>query len=162
MTTPRGEFVSRLVGAHRHLDGAFGRYLAAVEAAAWGPAAEALAAFDDGFRSHARVEEETIFAGLHAPSDPQPDEIRELALEHTQIRELCSISRVKLREGLFDDVRALAANLARRFARHEEREENHLFGLASRELSDGDIDRALGALEKGRQSPGPIEPDAQT
>jgi hemerythrin-like domain-containing protein len=161
MTTKRGEFVSRLIADHRQLDNAFGRYLAAVEAAVWDPAAEALAVFDDMFRRHAGIEEEAVFSRMHDPSDPQPGEIRELALEHTQIRELCSISRIKLRDGLFDDARSLSVNLARRFAQHEEREENHFYGLASRELSDADIGHALRALEEEAKSPLPAEPEPQ-
>lgn len=139
-----------LAGEHRRLDDLFGRYLAALANA---PAAAALAeleAFDAAFRRHAGREEEFAFEGFDPDCEPARL-VPELRLEHTQIRELCSISRVRLEAGNREDARALSGNLARRFARHEEREETILYPALESALAP---ERRRGLLHSPGLEPG--------
>ncbi len=136
---------SLLAGEHRRLDDLFGRYLAALANGTAAAALEELEAFDAAFRRHAQREEDFLFPALPGESGPARS-AAELRLEHTQIRELCSISRARLDAGSREDARALAANLARRFARHEEREENSLYPGLESALSAESRARLLAAL----------------
>jgi hemerythrin-like domain-containing protein len=115
-----------LVREHRALDELFGAYLAALGGAG---AAVRLANFDRQFRAHADTEENEAFARLAAAGSLDPAVLSELRLEHTQIRELCAISASRFEAGRPEDARALAGNLARRLAAHEEREEASIFPL---------------------------------
>jgi len=115
-----------LVREHRELDALFGAYLAALGSPG---AAERLADFDRRFRSHAEVEETRAFAPLASAGSLSPAAESALRLEHVQIRELCSISASRYGAGRPEEARALAGNLARRIASHQEREESLLCPL---------------------------------
>lgn len=123
-----------LSAEHRSLDDLFGGYLATLPRVAEQAARRALELFDREFRHHAGREEAILFAALASRSEVLASQIRELTLEHTQIRELCSISLEKMSRGRPEDVRALAINLARRFERHERFEEESFYPAAEREL----------------------------
>jgi hemerythrin-like domain-containing protein len=133
-----------LAAAHRRLDELFGSCVAALD----GPVeslAQRLEAFDAAFRRHAKLEETLVYDTL-APLPEFAELLSALRLEHTQIRELCGIARVKLDAGERDDVRLLAGNLARRLGAHEEHEEESLAPGAEDELSAESRKAAVEAL----------------
>ena len=127
--------LERLTTEHRRLDDLFGQLLAAIGAGDAAAARAASQAFDDILRSHTRTEEEEIFPPVPeqrlAPSPGEDSSrrlSRELRLEHVQIRELSGMIRRILAEGArLDEIPGLAANLARRWDAHTEREEREGF-----------------------------------
>lgn len=122
---PRG-----LAAAHRALDALLGRFLAAAEARADGPACEAIAAFDAELRRHTAREEESLIpepAGPRlVPSHTESDAERlgrELRLEHAQIGELSGLMFRLAEAGDVAGARRHFPNLARRWDAHTEKEE---------------------------------------
>ncbi|HEU5249507.1 MAG TPA: hemerythrin domain-containing protein [Thermoanaerobaculia bacterium] len=113
---------------HRVLDDLFGMFLASPDRAG---ALRAIREFDEALRRHTRWEEEELFPAARErklvarEEESERDRLfRELRLEHVQIRELSGMIVRQLGEG--GDVRAargIAANLARRWEAHTEREE---------------------------------------
>jgi Hemerythrin HHE cation binding domain len=135
-----------LAAAHRRLDDLLGACLAALDAPAES-LAKRLEAFDSAFRRHAELEETLVYATL-SPLPEFAGLLSALRLEHTQIRELSGMARVKLEAGDRDDVSAIAGNLARRLGAHEEREEEALAPGAEDELSAASRKAAVEALAK--------------
>lgn len=120
--------VELLTQEHRRLDDLFGHFLASPDRES---ATRAIRKFDEALRRHTEQEEVDVFpaaAGgkLVARADESDRDriFRELRLEHVQIRELSGMIVRQIDEA--GDVRAargLAANLARRWEAHTEREE---------------------------------------
>lgn len=135
-----------LAADHRRLDDLLGRFLAAATPE---EAAAAIRAFDDALRRHTALEDEHLFSVERGEKlAPREDEsarerlIRELALEHVQIREVSGMMARLLEErGDLAAARALVSNLARRWDAHTAREEE---GEAAARLEDG-VDPAAAA-----------------
>ncbi len=125
---PLAEILSR---EHRRLDDLFGRFLAAAASGNPEDARQAIAAFDDALRLHSQFEEERLMPepgpGRLTPGNDETDPerlMRELRLEHVQVRELSAMIRRCLDEkGDLAGARGLAPNLARRWDAHTAREE---------------------------------------
>ena len=125
---------ARLAREHRELDAQFGRFLGAAFAGEATAAREAIEAFDDALRRHTALEEERLYPPAPAPErnaaeDDTARRLRELRLEHVQVRELSGMIRRLLTEK--QDLEAalrLAPNLARRWDAHTAREETEAFG----------------------------------
>jgi len=125
----------RLEQEHRRLDELFGGFVAAVEAGDPAAARAAIADFDDALRRHTADEEALALpAPAQRPLLPHDGEdaaarlVRELRLEHVQVRELSAMIRRLLDEkGDLEGARRLAGNLARRWDAHTTREERELF-----------------------------------
>ncbi len=118
---------------HRALDALLGRFFGAAHAGALDAADEAIRAFDEELRRHTAFEEERLLTRADrklVPGEQEPEEerlVRELRLEHVQIRELSAMMRRLIEDGR--DLRGaekLAANLARRWDAHTAREEEVL------------------------------------
>ena len=94
-----------LVRAHRRLDATLGRFLSAASAGALEPSRAAIRAFDEELRRHTAFEEETPPAPAGrklVPREEEPEEerlVRELRLEHVQIRELSAMMRRLIEDG---------------------------------------------------------------
>jgi hypothetical protein len=139
---------------HRRLDDLFGAFLGAGDRES---AARAIGEFDQALRRHTRLEEEFLFPRERAKlvaSDAETDGerlVRELALEHVQIRELSGMIVRQLGPG--GDPRGvpgLAASLARRWDAHTSREEGDAFPAAL-----GSLDAAAeAALRAELERPG--------
>jgi hypothetical protein len=121
----------RLIREHRELDVLLGRFFGSAHAGSVDAAREAVRDFDDALRRHTAFEEDRLMRepGGHklVPSESDADDerlVRELRLEHVQIRELSGMMR-RLLEGEddLDGARRLAPNLARRWDAHTAREE---------------------------------------
>lgn len=136
--------VALLERDHRRLDDLFGAFLAAGDREG---AFRAIREFDEALRRHTRLEEEFLFPRkrgeklVAADTETERDRlIRELTLEHVQIRELSGmIVRQLGGEGDPRAVPGLAASLARRWDAHTSREERDGYPAALEEL---DRDRA--------------------
>jgi hypothetical protein len=121
----------RLTREHRELDALLGRFFGAAHVGAVDAAREAIRDFDTELRRHTAFEEERVLRepGGHklVPSESEADDqrlVRELRLEHVQIRELSGMMRRLLEEQ--NDLKGaerLAPNLARRWDAHMAREE---------------------------------------
>jgi hypothetical protein len=126
---------ARLEHEHRALDELFGRFLAAVHGGPLEAARAAIAAFDDALSRHTTFEEEGAIAPasgrklVPGVAEAGADRlVRELRLEHVQVRELSAMIRRLLDEkGDVEGARRLAPNLARRWDAHTSREERELF-----------------------------------
>ncbi len=136
MTESFGAAVSDLLERdHRRLDGLFGRFLAAAAADEAAFAAEAIAEFDAALRRHTELEETHFYpkspGGKLAPPDDEGDRerlVRELRLEHVQIREVSGMmARLLVEKNDLAGASSLAGNLARRWDAHTEREERDAF-----------------------------------
>ena len=118
---------------HRALDDLLGRFFGASHAGALEAANEAVRAFDDELRRHMAFEEERLLPRAErklvaGEGEPEEDRlVRELRLEHVQIRELSAMMRRLLEDGRdLKGAEKLAANLARRWDAHTAREEEVL------------------------------------
>lgn len=131
--------VARFAREHRELDALLGDFLAALAAADLRRAAAAAAAFEQALRRHTEEEERLAYpaapAGGRVSLAPSAGEdaldrtIRELRLEHVQVRELAGILRRLLESsGELEAARGIAASLARRWDAHTTREERELLG----------------------------------
>ena len=130
-----GALREALIEEHRRLDDLFGRFLSAAQSGVVEEARTAIEAFDGELRRHTAFEEERLFprpAGPH-PLAPRPGEsederrVRELLLEHVQIRELSQmILRALAERQDLTAARGLAGNLARRWDAHTTREEREV------------------------------------
>ena len=116
------------------MDELFGRFLAAAHEGAVSPAGEAMREFDEELRRHTALEEESVFGPTPPSLAPAAEEtqaerrVRELLLEHVQIRELSGMMRHLLEEkGDLAGASSLAGNLARRWDAHTSREEREVF-----------------------------------
>jgi hypothetical protein len=126
----------RLTREHREIDALFGRFLAACAAGDSTAAAAAIDAFDDELRRHTALEEEQLYparAGKKLDKSRAEGEseglVRELLLEHVQIREVSGMIRHHFAiKGDLEPGRRLAGNLARRWDAHTAREEKAVFG----------------------------------
>jgi hypothetical protein len=136
---------------HRRLDDLFGAFLAAGDREG---AARAIREFDEALRRHTRLEEEFLFPRARGeklvPSDAETERdrlIRELTLEHVQIRELSGmIVRQLGDEGDPRAVPGLAASLARRWDAHTSREERDGYPAALAELDANSASALAGKL----------------
>lgn len=144
MSDPLGVAVGDLLERdHRRLDGLFGRFLAAAGANEPAFAAQAITEFDAALRRHTELEEEHLYpkspGGKLAPTADEGERerlVRELLLEHVQIREVSGMmARLLVEKDDLAGARALAGNLARRWDAHTEREERDAFPLL-RDLID--------------------------
>ena len=121
----------RLTREHRELDDLLGRFFGAAHAGSADAARAAIRDFDAELRRHTAFEEERVLRepGGHklVPSESEDDDerlVRELRLEHVQMRELSEMMRRLLEEQ--NDLKGaerLAPNLARRWDAHTAREE---------------------------------------
>lgn len=122
----------QLARAHRSLDELLGRFFGAAHAGVLEGAREAIREFDEELRRHTALEEERFLeqpaeSRRLVPAEGESDRdrlVRELRLEHVQIRELSAMLRRLVEEK--SDLRAaerLAGNLARRWDAHTAREE---------------------------------------
>lgn len=144
--TPLADLFAR---DHRRLDGLFGRFLAAGTAEA---ALSAIREFDEALRRHTKLEDQHVLSRQRgeklAPAEHESDGerlVRELALEHVQIREVSGMmARLLGEKGDLTGARALAGNLARRWDAHTAREE----GAAAALLEDGVDPAAAAAIRK--------------
>lgn len=132
---PRPENADAIRDEHRELDELFGRFFGAAAGGSIADAVDAIARFDDALRFHTQMEEALFSAPpqkLHAPAAGETRAealFRELRLEHVQIRELSGIVRRILTQSAdLPGARALAAELARRWDAHTQREERELLG----------------------------------
>jgi hypothetical protein len=124
-----------LMREHRNLDELFGRFLAAAAREEAESARSAIEEFDRELRRHTAFEEERLLPKppghkLAPPEAEREDELllRELRLEHVQIREVSGMIVRQLAEKAdLAAARALAGNLARRWDAHTAREERELF-----------------------------------
>jgi len=131
--------LAALVREHRRLDDRFGRFLAAAAAGDADAAREAIEEFDRALREHTALEERRIYPSspggrLHATAAEDPDarRVRELLLEHVQIRELSGMICRRLSEaGDLEGASRLAGSLARRWDAHTTREEKDVFRSGS-------------------------------
>jgi len=127
-----------LTREHRNLDELFGRFLAAAARGEAESARRAIEKFDSELRRHTALEEEQLLPmpsghKLAPPEEERDDErlVRELRLEHVQIREVSAMIVRQLAEKAdLTAARALAGNLARRWDAHTTREERNLFPLS--------------------------------
>ena len=138
VTEPFGVTVGDLLERdHRRLDGLFGRFLAAAAADEAAFAVQAITEFDAALRRHTELEEEHLYpespGGKLAPTADEGDRerlVRELLLEHVQIREISGMmARLLVEKNDLAGARSLAGNLARRWDAHTEREERDAFPL---------------------------------
>ncbi len=128
------ELASRITSEHRALDDRLGRVISAIWAGDAGEARAAAEEFDRELRRHTREEEELLLPDPSghrlAPAAGESGRerlVRELRLEHVQVRELSGILVRRLSETVnFDEVRGLVSNLARRWDGHTRREEQEL------------------------------------
>ena len=136
--TPDTSLSETLTREHRNLDELFGRFLTAASAGRnVEEARRAIETFDGELRRHTAFEEEHLLPRppghkLAPPETERGDELllRELRLEHVQIREVSAMILRQLAEkGDLAAARALAGNLARRWDAHTTREERELFSL---------------------------------
>ena len=124
------ETLAVIVTEHRALDALLGRFFGASHAGALDAADEAIRAFDEELRRHTAFEEERFLKRAERKLVPGEEEteadrlVRELRLEHVQIRELSTMMRrlVEQQKDLKGAER-LAPNLARRWDAHTQREE---------------------------------------
>ena len=133
---PEETLAAVLTREHRALDALLGRFFGASHAGALEAADEAIRAFDEELRRHTAFEEEHLLPRAEhklVASQGEPEEdrvVRELRLEHVQIRELSAMMRRLLEEQ--NDLKGaerLAPNLARRWDAHTQREEAALSQL---------------------------------
>jgi Hemerythrin HHE cation binding domain len=120
----------RWIGEHRALDNLLGQFLAAASAGESAAAREAIGAFDEALRRHTAAEEEEVFHRQPGqkllPKEEEGDRdrlLRELALEHVQIRELSGILVRLWSESADSPGRGLVGNLLSRWDAHTAREE---------------------------------------
>lgn len=146
-----------LAADHRRLDDLFGRFLAAPTLE---DATDAIRTFDEALRRHTALEDDHLFSarrgGKLAPSEGESNPerlLRELALEHVQIREVSGMmARLLGERSDLAGARALAGNLARRWDAHTAREDRHaaeLFGESVNPAAEAAIRRALEEREPG-------------
>jgi len=139
---------------HRRLDDLLGRFLAAAEAGGPGVAREAILAFDERLRRHTAFEEEHILGRARGEKlFPGPEEgererlLRELLLEHVQIREVSGmIVRLITEKEDLASARRLLPNLLSRWDAHTGREEREIFPALKEETGSERVARARRAL----------------
>jgi hypothetical protein len=152
MDGPPPTIADLLAREHRRLDDLFGRFLASADRET---AERSIRDFDEALRLHTALEEEHVFPTapegklIARAGEAEEDRLfRELRLEHVQIRELSGmIVRQLGEEGNPAAARGLAANLARRWDAHTEREEREAFSQSSDLLSPAREAKIRAALE---------------
>lgn len=124
----------RWIAEHRELDDLLGRFLSAASAGEAAPAREAILAFDQDLRRHTAAEEKDVFhrpRGVKLVPGNEEDErqklLRELALEHVQIRELSGILVRLWTESAGAQGKGLVGNLLSRWDAHTAREEREIY-----------------------------------
>lgn len=139
MTAKDPNTTNRWIGEHRALDDLLGRFLAAASAGETAAAREAIGAFDEALRRHTAAEEEEVFHRQSGeklvPKEEEGDRerlLRELSLEHVQIRELAGILVRLWADPAVSQGKGLVGNLLSRWDAHTAREERELHSRETR------------------------------
>ena len=139
MTEEDPTAANRWIGEHRALDDLLGRFLVAASGGEAAAAREAILAFDEALRRHTAAEEEEVFHRQRGERlVPKEEEggrerlLRELALEHVQIRELSGILVRLWTEPADSRARGLVGTLLSRWDAHTAREEREVHSRGTR------------------------------
>lgn len=145
------DIIDLLTRHHKSLDETFAQALRHVNAGNVGKAAPLLAEFASALRRHIEVENNLLAARLKLPKDPHgSDHLSVMLREHEEILAQVALIESCFKEGMPDagEVQAFFAILSGTLAKHEYREENHLFPLWNAMLHQLSRDEAGELLAK--------------
>lgn len=129
---PRTDYAPRTVGTllsrdHERLDALLSKALEAANADDGDTLREAFPPFAQGIRRHIQVEDELLVPVLGAKSGPPDGPIETMQREHQDILAQVELIESQLEDAPASEIATYLGLLSGTLAKHESREENHIF-----------------------------------